>query len=40
MQNTALASHSINLGTVHISVFDMDKVSSILGIPESIALVS
>lgn len=39
MQNLVLAAYSLGLGTVHIGRFDAQKVSSILGVPDDMAVV-
>jgi nitroreductase len=39
MQNLMLAATSLGLGTVHIGLFDVQKVREILDIPENVAIV-
>ncbi|MDP2932264.1 MAG: nitroreductase family protein [Chloroflexota bacterium] len=39
MQNLTLAAHALGLGTVHIGMFDAEKVRQILGIPENLTIV-
>jgi nitroreductase len=39
MQSLSLAATSIGLGTVHIGLFDIQKVSDILGIPDNYCVV-
>jgi nitroreductase len=40
MENISLAAASLGLGTVHIGLFDTNKVSALLGIPEGYCVVS
>ncbi len=40
MQNLVLAAHSVGLGTVHIGLFDANKVAAILGVPQGFCVVS
>ena len=40
MQNLALATHSLGLGTVTIGAMDARKAASILGVPEGFCVVS
>jgi len=40
MQNLALAAHSLGLGTVHVGLFDAQKVATILGVPDGFCVVS
>jgi len=39
MQNLVLAAHSLGLGTVHVGLFDIAKVESILKIPPGFTIV-
>ena len=39
MQNLVLEAHSLGLGTVHLGLFDAQKVAEILGVPESYCVV-
>ncbi len=38
-KNLTLAAHALGLGTVHIGMFDAEKVRQILGIPEGVTIV-
>ncbi len=40
MQNLVLEAHSLGLGTVHLGLFDAQKVAGILGVPEGFCVVS
>ncbi len=40
MENLSLAAAASGLGTVHLGLFDVPKVASILGIPDSYAVVT
>ncbi|MBN2239550.1 MAG: nitroreductase family protein [Dehalococcoidales bacterium] len=40
MQNLVLAAHALGLGTVHLGLFDAEKVTEILGIPEGFSVVA
>ena len=40
MQNLALAAHSLGLGTVHVGLFDAQKIASLLEVPEGFCVVS
>jgi len=39
MQNLALAAHALGLGTVHVGMFDHDKVDKLLNVPEGYTVV-
>jgi nitroreductase len=39
MENLMLAATSIGLGTVHVALFDAEKVATILGVPEGCVVV-
>jgi len=40
MQNLTLAAHSLGLGTVHVGLFDAEKVASILEVPQGFRVVA
>lgn len=40
MQNLVLAAHSLGLGTVHLGLYDSEKVAEILKVPEGFSVVS
>ncbi len=40
MQNLVLAAHSVGLGTVHVGLFDAEKIAAILGVPQGFCVVS
>jgi nitroreductase len=39
MENLVLAATSLGLGTVHVALFDTEKVASILGVPDGYSVV-
>lgn len=39
MQNLVLAAHALGLGTVHVGLFDHDKVDKLLNVPEGYTVV-
>jgi nitroreductase len=39
MQNLTLAAHAEGLGTVHVGLFEADRVATIIGVPEGVAVV-
>ncbi|UCC17911.1 MAG: nitroreductase family protein [Dehalococcoidales bacterium] len=40
MQNLVLEAHSLGLGTVHLGLFDAQKVAEILGVPKGFCVVA
>ena len=40
MQNLTLAAHSLGLGTVHVGLFDAQKVAEVIGVAPGIAVVA
>ncbi len=39
LQNLTLAAHALGLGTVHIGLFDSERVRGLLGVPPEVAVV-